>query len=60
MTNKYTNEQLREIVECEGLDYTFSAYLSTDEIADETLKSEVKKYLQHRATILDILELEDG
>lgn len=60
MSVKLDNKQLREIVENEGLDYTFWAYLSADDIADGNLKSEVKKYLLHRATILNILELEDG
>lgn len=54
---KYTNKQIAEIVETEGLEYTITSYLSIEKIEDE----EMKKMFQEAAEILKKIEdkLED-
>jgi len=49
--NKYTHDQIRDMIEIEGFGYTFEDYLSADNIEDDSLADLVKEYVREGSFI---------
>lgn len=54
----YSNEDLREIIEQEGLGYAIMHYVSSGNIQDETVAMWWKKASEALAGVLEVLNIE--